>query len=270
MGIGVQGLANVFHELLIPYDSPQARELNRQIFETMYYFALQKSCSIAKQKGSYRTFEGSPLSSGLFHFDLYDEKYPYKFKYDWDPLRQEIKQYGTRNSLLIALMPTASTSQILGNVESFECLTSNFYTRRTLSGEFYVVNRTLQNIMKACHLWNENQKEELIFNKGSILHFKNIPTRIKDVFRTVWEISQKNLIDMSADRGYFIDQSQSFNIYLNEPNMELLNKIHFYGYKKGLKTGSYYVRQRAIASAQNFSISSEKEKEFMECENCSA
>lgn len=270
MGIGVQGLANVFHELLIPYDSPKARELNRQIFETMYYFALQKSCSIAKQKGSYRTFQGSPLSSGLFHFDLYDEKYPYKFKYDWDPLRQEIKQYGTRNSLLIALMPTASTSQILGNVESFECLTSNFYTRRTLSGEFYVVNRTLQNIMKACHLWNENQKEELIFNKGSILHFKNIPTRIKDVFRTVWEISQKNLIDMSADRGYFIDQSQSFNIYLNEPNMELLNKIHFYGYKKGLKTGSYYVRQRAIASAQNFSISSEKEKEFMECENCSA
>ncbi len=271
MGIGVQGLADVYNQLLIPYDSEEAKQMNRDIFETMYFFALKRSCSLSKIKGPYETFEGSPLSQGLFHFDLYDEKnkYPYKMKYHWDSLRSEIRQHGVRNSLLIALMPTASTSQISGNTESFEPLTSQYYLRRTLNGEFYVINRFLQNLLKACHLWNQEMKEKLIYYKGSIQMIQEIPNMIKDVFRTVWEISQKNLIDMASERQYFVDQSQSFNIYLNNPSIELLNKIHFYGYQKLLKTGSYYIRTRAITSGQNFFISSEREKQ-LECESCSA
>lgn len=271
MGIGVQGLADVYNKLLIPYDSEQAKQINRDIFETMYFFALKRSCSLSKIKGPYETFEGSPLSQGLFHFDLYDEKnkYPYKMKYHWESLRSEIRQHGVRNSLLIALMPTASTSQISGNTESFEPLTSQYYLRRTLNGEFYVINRFLQNLLKACNLWNQEMKEKLIYYKGSIQMIQEIPNMIKDVFRTVWEISQKNLIDMASERQYFVDQSQSFNIYLNNPSIELLNKIHFYGYQKLLKTGSYYIRTRAITSGQNFFISSEREKQ-LECESCSA
>ena len=271
MGIGVQGLADVYNQLLIPYDSEQAKQMNRDIFETMYFFALKRSCSLSKIKGPYETFEGSPLSQGLFHFDLYGEKnkYPYKMKYHWDSLRSEIRQHGVRNSLLIALMPTASTSQISGNTESFEPLTSQYYLRRTLNGEFYVINRFLQNVLKACNLWNQEMKEKLIYYKGSIQMIPEIPNMIKEVFRTVWEISQKNLIDMASERQYFVDQSQSFNIYLNNPSIELLNKIHFYGYQKLLKTGSYYIRTRAITSGQNFFISSEREKQ-LECESCSA
>ena len=271
MGIGVQGLADVYNQLLIPYDSEQAKQMNRDIFETMYFFALKRSCSLSKIKGPYETFEGSPLSQGLFHFDLYGEKnkYPYKMKYHWDSLRSEIRQHGVRNSLLIALMPTASTSQISGNTESFEPLTSQYYLRRTLNGEFYVINRFLQNLLKACNLWNQEMKEKLIYYKGSIQMIPEIPNMIKEVFRTVWEISQKNLIDMASERQYFVDQSQSFNIYLNNPSIELLNKIHFYGYQKKLKTGSYYIRTRAITSGQNFFISSEREKQ-LECESCSA
>lgn len=271
MGIGVQGMADVFNQLLIPYDSEQAKQINRDIFETMYFFALKRSCSLSKIKGPYETFEGSPLSQGLFHFDLYDEKnkYPYKMKYHWESLRSEIRQHGVRNSLLIALMPTASTSQISGNTESFEPLTSQYYLRRTLNGEFYVINRFLQNLLKACNVWNQEMKEKLIYYKGSIQMIPEIPNMIKDVFRTVWEISQKNLIDMASERQYFVDQSQSFNIYLNNPSIELLNKIHFYGYQKLLKTGSYYIRTRAITSGQNFFISSEREKQ-LECESCSA
>lgn len=271
MGIGVQGLADVYNQLLIPYDSEQAKQMNRDIFETMYFFALKRSCSLSKIKGPYETFEGSPLSQGLFHFDLYGEKnkYPYKMKYHWDSLRSEIRQHGVRNSLLIALMPTASTSQISGNTESFEPLTSQYYLRRTLNGEFYVINRFLQNLLKACNLWNQEMKEKLIYYKGSIQMIPEIPNMIKEVFRTVWEISQKNLIDMASERQYFVDQSQSFNIYLNNPSIELLNKIHFYGYQKLLKTGSYYIRTRAITSGQNFFISSEREKQ-LECESCSA
>lgn len=271
MGIGVQGLADVYNQLLIPYDSEQAKQMNRDIFETMYFFALKRSCSLSKIKGPYETFEGSPLSQGLFHFDLYGEKnkYPYKMKYHWDSLRSEIRQHGVRNSLLIALMPTASTSQISGNTESFEPLTSQYYLRRTLNGEFYVINRFLQNLLKACNLWNQEMKEKLIYYKGSIQMIPEIPNMIKEVFRTVWEISQKNLIDMASERQYFVDQSQSFNIYLNNPSIELLNKIHFYGYQRLLKTGSYYIRTRAITSGQNFFISSEREKQ-LECESCSA
>lgn len=272
MGIGIQGLADVFSQMLISYDSEEAKQLNRDIFETMYFFALKKSNQIAQMKGHpYETYEGSPLSKGIFHFELFDQdkKYPYKLKYDWNLLRQNIKEHGVYNSLLIAMMPTASTSQILGNTESFEPLTSNFYLRRTLSGEYYVINRHLQNLMKEMNLWNQDTKDKLLFFKGSIQKFEEIPVFLRNVFRTVWEIPQKSLIDMSMDRGYFIDQSQSFNIYLTNPNIELLNKIHFYGWKKGLKTGCYYIRTRAITSGQNFTISYEKEKE-LECENCSA
>tara|TARA_B100001027_G_scaffold212026_2_gene180902 strand:+ start:33 stop:2414 length:2382 start_codon:yes stop_codon:yes gene_type:complete len=272
MGIGVQGLADCFNRMLISYDSEKAKELNREIFETLYYFALTKSHQLAKFHGKpYDSFVGSPLSKGLFHFELYDEerKYPYKLKYDWNLLRQNILRDGVYNSLLIAMMPTASTSQLLGNTESFEPLTSNLYLRRTLSGEFYVINRFLQNLLKEMNFWNQDFKDKMLFYKGSIQPFEELPTFFRNIFKTVWEISQKSLIDLSSDRGYFIDQSQSFNIYLTNSSIELLNKIHFYGWKKGLKTGSYYIRTRALTSGQNFSLSSEKEKE-LECENCSA
>lgn len=271
IGMGVQGLADVYNQMLLPYDGEKAKELNRDIFETMYYYGLSRSCQIAQQKGPYETFPGSPLSRGLFCFDLYEEKnkYPYKMKYDWNQLRSKIKEFGVRNSLLVALMPTASTSQIAGHTECFEPLTSNYYLRRTLNGEFYVINRYLQNLLKATNLWDENMRDKLVYFKGSIQLIPEIPKVLKDVFRTVWEISQRNLIDMAADRQYFIDQSQSFNIYLNNPNLELLTKIHFYGYQKKLKTGSYYIRTRAITSGQNFYMTAEKERE-MECENCSA
>lgn len=271
IGIGVQGLADVFHQLLISYDSDQAKQLNRMIFETLYYFSLKQSCMIAKEKGPYSSFPNSPISQGQFHFDLYDREhqYPYEFTYDWSALREEIKTHGTRNSLLCALMPTASSSQILANTESFEPLTSNFYVRRTLNGEFYVINRLLQNILRGIGIWNQDLKDKMIYYKGSIQQIKEIPIFLKQVFKTVWEISPKNLIDMSADRGYFIDQSQSFNIYLENPTIKMLNQIHFYGYKRMLKTGSYYVRTRAITSGQNFYLSSEKEQE-LECDNCSS
>ena len=232
MGIGVQGLADVFMKLLEPYDSKKSRELNRHIFETMYYYAIKKSIELAKEKGSYSSFRNSPLSKGKFHFELYDKKYPYPLLYNWQELRTELLKYGTRNSLFIALMPTASTSQILGNTESFEPLTSNFYLRRTLTGEYYVINRILQNILKGLHLWDENMNQQLTFEKGSIQKIHSIPTYLKPIFRTVWEIPQKHCIDMASDRQYFIDQSQSMNIYLNNPSIELLTKIHFYGWKK--------------------------------------
>ena len=274
MGVGVQGLSDIFNQMLIPYDSEEAQSLNREIFETLYYFALTKSNKLARENGkTYETYIGSPLSKGMFHFEMYPKgkEYPYKLKYDWENLRNKITEYGVVNSLLIAMMPTASTSQILGNTESFEPLTSNFYLRRTLSGEFYVINRCLQNLLKGMNLWTDEIRDKLLFYKGSVQNMEELPYTLREVFRTVWEIPQKKLLDMAADRAYFIDQSQSLNIYLTNPSIELLNKVHFYGYKKGLKTGSYYIRTRALTSGQNFSLSSEREKELeMECENCSA
>lgn len=274
MSIGCQGLADVFQRRLEAYDSEDSRNLNRQIFECIYYHALKKSNEIAKEKNkTYDTYKGSPISKGLFHFDLYSKKasYPYKFHYDWNGLKQEILKYGTYNSLLVGLMPTASTSQILGNVESFEPLTSNAYVRRTLSGEFYIINRFLQDTLHKCNLWNEDMKDKLFYHKGSVANIKEIPNFLKNIFRTVWEISQKACIDMSSDRGYFVDQSQSFNLYLNESNLELLTKCHQYGFKKNLKTGSYYIRTRSAGSAANFFLTGEKEKELSnDCDNCSA
>lgn len=269
MGIGVQGLADVFMRMLEPYDSAKSRKLNEQIFETMYYHAMKKSIELSKKYGPYSTFEGSPLSKGILHFDM-NKKRNYEYMYNWENIRKDVKDYGVRNSLLIALMPTASTSQILGNTESFEPLTSNFYTRRVLTGEYYVMNRILQDILYGIKLWDDDMHQRLLFDKGSIQKNDRIPKFLKPIFRTVWEIPQKHCIEMAADRQRFVDQSQSMNIYLTNPSIDLLTKIHFYGWKKGLKTGSYYIRSRSVSSSQNFAIDAEKEKEYQECENCSA
>ena len=270
MGIGVQGLADVFMEFLEPYDSQVSRELNRRIFETMYYHAIRKSMELAKTKGPYSSFDNSPLSKGQFHFEMYSEKYPYPLYHDWETLRKDVLEHSVYNSLFIALMPTASTSQILGNTESFEPLTSNFYTRRVLTGEYYVINRILQSILKETHLWDEKMTEQLIWEKGSIQKINRIPTYLKPIFKTIWEIPQKSTIEMASERQRFVDQSQSMNIYLTNPSIDLLTKIHFYGWKKNLKTGSYYIRCRSLTNSQNFFLDARKEQELQECENCSA
>ena len=272
MGIGVQGLADVFIKLLQPYDSEESKELNRKIFQCMYFHAISKSVELSKQYGPYPKYEGSPLSEGKFHFDLYSDinKYPYQFHYDFDNLREKILTNGVRNSLFIALMPTASTAQVLGNTESFEPVTSMFYVRRTKAGEFYCIHREFQKIMGYGGIWSNELKDRLILNKGSIQTISKIPSSLKTVFKTVWEISQKSIIDMASDRQYFIDQSQSMNIYLTNPSTDLLNRIHFYAYRKNLKTGSYYIRSRSISSSQNFFISASKEKQYLECDTCSS
>lgn len=268
IGIGVTGLADLFMEMLEPYDSPFARSLNKKIFESMYYYALQTSNGLAIRDGPYKTFKGSPLSKGIFHFEQskqFNKKSDLSLEYDWESLRKNIVKYGVRNSLMIAPMPTASTSQILGNTESFEPLTSNFYVRRTLAGEFYVINKYLRQFLKQTDLWNNDFIHSLGFSKGSILNL-DIPSLFKNVFKTVWEISQKNLIEMAADRQMFIDQSQSFNIYLSKPDPSILTKIHFYGWKKELKTGCYYLRTKPALSSQNFIMDVSKEV----CTSCTA
>lgn len=288
LGIGCSGLANVFFEMLEPYTSEKARSINRKIFETMYFYSLKQSIALAKESGFYSSFPNSPASRGQLHFDLFskDNQYTHQFHYDWDSLRSQLIQYGMKNSLLIALMPTASTSQILGNTESFEPLTSHFFLRRTLSGEFCVINRQLQDLLLGINLWNEDMKDKLIFYKGSVQSIQELPKFLKEVYRTVWEIPQKSLIEMASDRGYFVDQSQSFNIYLPEASIPLLEKILLYGWKKQLKTGAYYTRlgSTAIAQTQNFFLTKDKESqiiqqqstdsskdiEYMECENCSS
>lgn len=262
IGLGVQGLSDIFMALLEPYDSPFARTLNKKIFETMYYFSLKKSHELALKHGHYNSFKGSPLSKGILHFQYFDEWQDH-ISYDWDSLRNLIIKDGVRNSLFIAPMPTASTSQILGNTESFEPLTSNFYLRRTLAGEFYVMNHYLRYFLQLAKSWNDTNIQQLIIDKGSVFNM-NLPKQIKNIFRTVWEIPQKNLIEMAADRQMFIDQSQSFNIYLNKPDMTILTKIHFYGWKKKLKTGCYYLRSRSAISSQNFNI------EPSDCISCSS
>ena len=216
------------------------------------------------------SFCNSPLSQGQFHFELYKDKYNHTLHYDWEALRKNVMEHGCFNSLFIALMPTASTSQILGNTESFEPLTSNFYTRRVLTGEYYVINRILQSILKGMNLWDETMNEQLTLEKGSVQKISRIPSFLKPIFRTIWEIPQKSTIEMAADRQRFVDQSQSMNIYLTNPSVELLTKIHFYGWKKQLKTGCYYIRSRSLTKSQNFFIDAKKEQELQECENCSA
>lgn len=252
IGIGVQGLADAFILLRYPFESAEAIELNKKIFETIYYGALTASCQLAKEKGPYETYEGSPASQGKLQYDLWGVT-PTNL-WDWAALKAEIKRYGLRNSLLVAPMPTASTAQILGNNESFEPYTSNIYTRRVLSGEFQIVNHHLLKDLTERNLWNETLKNKLIAANGSIQHIEEIPDDLKALYKTIWEISQRTLIDMAADRGAFIDQSQSFNVFFAEPTSAKLTSMHIYGWKKGLKTGMYYLRTRPAASAIQFTV----------------
>jgi len=276
IGIGVQGLADLFLKLKLPFDSEEAQKINKEIFEAMYYGAMKSSIDLAKKDGKYSTFDGSPLSQGLFQFNLWGLKdEDLSGRYNWNDVRNDVLKYGTRNSLLIALMPTASTSQIMGSyVEAFEALTSNLYTRRTLAGEFTVVNKYLMDDLISLDIWNENTKNRLIYDKGSVQNIKGIPKFLKDVYKTVWEIPQKNIIKMSADRGPFVCQSQSLNLFFEQPNFKTLTAAHFAGWKLGLKTGSYYIRSKPALSSQRFGFDAEKEKKLKEedegCLNCSA
>ncbi|TAE18439.1 MAG: ribonucleoside-diphosphate reductase subunit alpha [Bacteroidetes bacterium] len=256
IGIGVQGLADTLAMLRYPFDSEEARQLNKDIFETIYFGAMTASMELAKRDGAYETFAGSPISQGKFQFDLWGVQ-PDSGRWDWEALRYQVLQHGVRNSLLLAPMPTASTSQILGNNECFEPFTSNIYTRRVLSGEFVVVNKHLMHDLVELGIWNENMKQRLIQADGSIQNIPEIPQHIKDIYKTVWEIKQRAIIDMAADRGAFICQSQSMNIHMEDANYAKLTSMHFYAWRKGLKTGLYYLRTRAASSATKFTIDME-------------
>jgi len=260
IGLGVQGLADVFIMLRMPFDSAEARGLNEDIFETIYFAAMESSMEQAKVHGTYETFKGSPVSQGIFQFDMWGVQ-PKSNRWNWEQLKQEVKKHGVRNSLLVAPMPTASTSQILGNNECFEPYTSNVYTRRTLSGEFIVANKHLMRDLISLGLWNENMRQKLISTNGSVQTIAEIPQNIKDIYKTVWEISQKSIIDMSADRGAFICQSQSLNIHITNPNFGKLTSMHFHAWKRGLKTGMYYLRSTAAADAIQFTLDKSALKE---------
>ncbi|HOY95047.1 MAG TPA: ribonucleoside-diphosphate reductase subunit alpha [Catalimonadaceae bacterium] len=253
IGIGVQGLADTFIKLRMPFESEEAQRLNEDIHETIYYGAMMASLELAKKDGPYETWKGSPISEGIFQFDMWG-KTPKSGRWNWEEMRKEVKEHGVRNSLLLAPMPTASTSQILGNNECFEPYTSNIYTRRVLSGEFIVVNKHLLKDLVDLGLWNDSMKNKLIEANGSVQNIPEIPTNIKDLYKTVWEISQKTIIDMSADRGAYICQSQSLNIHIKDPNFGKLTSMHFYAWKKGLKTGMYYLRTKAAADAIKFTV----------------
>lgn len=253
IGIGVQGLADAFLLLKMPFESEEARGLNKHIHETIYFAAMEASMELAQEEGPYETFKGSPVSKGIFQFDMWGVT-PDSGRWDWDKLKREVKKNGVRNSLLVAPMPTASTSQILGNNECFEPYTSNIYTRRTLSGEFIVVNKHLMRDLIELGLWDATMKNKLIEANGSVQNIPEIPQHIKDLYKTVWEISQKAVIDMAADRGAYICQSQSMNVHIQDPNFGKLTSMHFYAWKKGLKTGMYYLRSKAATSAIQFTV----------------
>jgi ribonucleoside-diphosphate reductase alpha chain len=256
IGIGVQGLADVYAMLKLPYDSDGAKALNKQIFESMYFAALDESCKLAQEKGPYTSFMGSPASKGILQFDMWDVT-P-SDRYDWDGLKRRIQEHGLRNSQLMANMPTASTAQILGNTESFEPRTSNLYTRRVLAGEYMVLNRYLQEDLQALDLWNEDMVQHIIANRGSIQHAPNIPQQLKDVYKTVWEIKQKACMEQAVDRGAYICNSQSLNLYAEEPSMNKLNSMYFYAWRSGLKTGGYYLRTRPKAKPIQFTVNAPK------------
>lgn len=258
IGLGVQGLADVFMMLGLPYESDKAKQLNIEIFETIYYGTMFESNQLAIEDGHYESFEGSPLSKGRFQFDLWNNNKLldgndkiFSGRYPWEKLRDLILIHGVRNSLTVAPMPTASTSQILGNTEAFEPLTSNMYTRRTLSGEHIVINKHLVNDLVKLGLWNSSISQMIKNDKGSVQNLP-IPTELKEVYKTVWEMKMRNIIDMSADRGVFIDQSQSLNLYVQDVTKQKLNAIHMYGWKKGLKTGMYYLRTKSAVDAKGF------------------
>ena len=259
IGLGVQGLADAFIMLRLPFDSDSAQTLNQRIFETIYYAAMRASIDLAKELGPYESYQGSPLSQGKLQPDLWG--HTPSSNWNWDELRADLAQHGARNSLLLAPMPTASTSQILGNNECFEPYTSNIYTRRVLSGEFIVVNKHLLRDLNAIGLWDDKMRNDLIRANGSVQEISRIPEQIKALYKTVWEIKQKILIDMAADRGAFICQSQSMNLFLAQPTIAKLSSMHFYTWQKGLKTGIYYLRSKAAAQAVQFTVSDEKKDE---------
>jgi ribonucleoside-diphosphate reductase alpha chain len=296
IGIGVQGLADVFMILKHPFESKEAANINNYIFETIYHGAVEASMELSKKRfniinkilakeidedinnyineyeikninskycGAYSTFEGSPISQGLFQFDLWEEK-PSN-RYDWDSLRNDIKEYGIRNSLLVSPMPTASTSQIMGFNESFEPITNNIFQRKTLSGEFIVINKYLIKDLIDIGLWNKEMRDTIILHEGSIQNIPNINAAMKELYKTSWEIKQRSIIDMSAERGKYICQTQSLNIFIEEPDFQKLSSMHFYGHSKGLKTGSYYLRTKPKAKTQQFTIDPEFAKKKMKC-----
>ena len=275
VGLGVQGLSDAFAIMNIDFHSDAAKDLNKKVFETMYHAALEQSCDLAIMDGPYDTFQGSPASQGILQFDMWNVD-PGNTRYDWTAMKERIKANGLRNSLLLAPMPTASTSQILGYNECIEPFTSNIYSRRTLAGEFIMTNKYLMKDLNALGLWNDKLKNSIIANNGSVQHIESIPQEIRDKYKTVWEIPMKHLIDMSADRGAFICQSQSLNLWLEDPNYNMLTSMHFYSWSKGLKTGIYYLRRRARHHAQKFTIEPEKKQhtelaeENHECEMCGA
>jgi len=272
IGIGVQGLADAFIMMNVPFHSEQAKEINKNIFETIYHASLEQSWELARTKGSYETFSGSPASNGILQFDMWNAS-PTNSRYNWDLLKENIKLDGLRNSMLIAPMPTASTSQILGFNECFEPLTSNIYSRRTLAGEFVVVNKYLMKELIQLGLWNENIKNEIILNQGSIQKLTAIPQNIRDKYKITWEIPMRHIIDMSADRGAFICQSQSLNLWMANPVPNKITSMHFYAWEKGLKTGIYYLRRKAKHQAQQFTIEPTKEANVSDepsCISCSS
>lgn len=256
IGIGVQGLADAFIMMRLPFESPEAHKLNQQIFETIYYGALEASCELAMELGTYETYEGSPVSKGILQYDMWN-KTPTDL-WDWAVLKEKIALHGVRNSLLLAPMPTASTAQILGNNESFEPYTSNVYNRRVLSGEFQVVNHHLIKDLTERGLWDDDMKNQIIASNGSVQGIDAIPQDIREIYKTVWEMSVKNQIQMAADRGAFIDQSQSFNIHVAEPNYGKLTSIHFHAWKMGLKTGMYYLRTKPACNAIQFTVDKQR------------
>eukprot|EP00977_Amphora_coffeiformis_P020085 scaffold7825_cov162-Amphora_coffeaeformis.AAC.16 len=255
IGIGVQGLADCFQMLKIPFDSPAARLLNKQIFETIYFGACSSSCELAAIDGAYETFEGSPASQGKLQFDLWGVT-P-SDRWDWEGLKAQIAAHGMRNSLLVAPMPTASTAQILGNNESTEPFTSNMYNRRVLAGEFTVVNKHLLRELTSQGLWDETVRNRIIADNGSVQNVDSIPAELREIYRTVWEIPQRAILDMAADRAPFVCQSQSLNIHIASPDSKKLTSMHFYAWQKGLKTGMYYLRTRPKADAIKFTVNQE-------------
>ena len=269
IGIGVQGLADAFVLMDIAYSSEQAKEINKNIFETIYHAAMEESMELSKKHGRYETFDGSPLSNGKFQFDLWNVS-PSK-RYDWDKLRKQVVKNGVRNSLLVAPMPTASTSQILGNNECFEPFTSNIYTRRTLAGEFIIINKHLIRELIELGIWSDDVKQNIIANKGSVQYIDGLSQHIKDKYKIVWEIPMKHLINMSKDRGVYVCQSQSLNLWVEEPNYKILTSMHFYSWEQGLKSGIYYLRRKPRHQPQQFTIQPKTTTENNEpCEMCSA
>lgn len=265
IGLGIQGLADAFIMLRLPFTSDEAKKLNQEIFETIYFAAVTSSMEIAKAKEAYSTFKGSPMSEGEFQFNMWGIKDDeLSGNWDWAKLRKQVMKHGVRNSLLVAPMPTASTSQILGNNEAFEPYTSNIYTRRVLSGEFIVVNKHLLEDLVELNLWDNDMKENIMRANGSIQHIEAIPAELRELYKTVWEMSMKDIIDMARHRGYFIDQSQSLNLFMKDPDYAKLTSMHFYAWKSGLKTGMYYLRTKSAVNAIQFTVSKEKKPAVIE------